>query len=406
MPFNFDEVENRRGTDSVKWSEDALEAICSNRNADAFWVADMDFRTEPHIKAKAVEEAERGIFGYPVETPVTDVFAAWTEKRHNWKIDTSRTVFVNGLLHGIGLAIDIFTKPGDKILVPEPTYRPFVEMCEDSGRIRLPLQLRENGDGTFSFDKDDFRKAAKEADMILFCSPHNPTGIVFSHDELCTVLETAKSRGIPVISDEIHADLTHPSYTHIPMGAANEKVNADVITFMAPSKTFNLAGEHAGFAVFSNEEMLREYERKQRALRVTSPGYTIKQLMCTAYSEGYEYNKELCEYLEGNVKAIESYLRENCPEVKVSNSGSSFVAFLDFSEVFDRIREKVLSDPEKYRIAGGILSTFFGVEAAVCMNDGTWFGPYYEKYARINYGTSRKLTLNAVERIVRAIKSL
>lgn len=252
MKFDFDNAENRRGTDSVKWNEDVIASICSNPKADAFWVADMDFKTEPHIKRTAEKEAEKGIFGYPLETPVTDIFAIWTERRHDWKIDADKTVFVNGLLHGIALAVELFTKEGDKLLIPSPTYRPFREICADNDRIMLDMPLRKEKNGSFSLDRELFEKDVKNVDMILFCSPHNPSGLIFSHEELLFILRTAKKYGKAVISDEIHADLSHPSSRHIPMGKANEEVGADVITFMAPSKTFNLAGEHAGFAVFSD----------------------------------------------------------------------------------------------------------------------------------------------------------
>ena len=358
MEYDFDNIVNRRGTDSVKWNEDVIESICSNRHADAFWVADMDFETAPSIKETAKKVADLALFGYPMENPITSIFSSWCEKRHDWKIDESKTAFVSGLLHGIALAIDL--------------------------------------------------SSLNEAALVLFCSPHNPSGLVFSHDDLIFILTEAKKQNKIVISDEIHADLTHDGVKHIPMGKANEEVGASVITFMAPSKTFNLAGEHAGFAVFSDSIMFDAFTRRQRALRVVTPGYTIKQLMSAAYLEAYDYNKALCKYLKDTASAMKEYLASECPALKIANADASFVTFIDCSEVYDKIESKVLSDTTKYKTAngGGILSTFFGVEAGVCMNDGTWFGPAYKQYVRINYGTSRELTLDALKRIVSAIKAL
>ena len=408
MEYDFDNIVNRRGTDSVKWNEDVIESICSNRHADAFWVADMDFETAPSIKETAKKVADLALFGYPMENPITSIFSSWCEKRHDWKIDESKTAFVSGLLHGIALAIDLFTKEGDKLLIPSPTYRPFMEISKDNDRIMLDLPLRKRGDGTFYLDRKDFKASLNEAALVLFCSPHNPSGLVFSHDDLIFILTEAKKQNKIVISDEIHADLTHPSVQHIPMGKANEEIGADVITFMAPSKTFNLAGEHAGFAIFSNKEMLDKFKRKQKALRVTAPGYTIKQLMSTAYTDCLEYNQELCSYLEKTVREMRRYLEKECPELRLANAEASFVTFLDCSAVYEKIEKKVLNDPEHYPIAagGGILSTFFGIDAGVCMNDGTWFGSGYKKYVRINYGTSRALTMDALKRIIKAVKAL
>ena len=223
--------------------------------------------------------------------------------------------------------------------------------------------------------------------------------------DLAFVLRTAKERDIVIISDEIHADLTHPGTTHIPMGKANEEIGADTITFMAPSKTFNLAGEHAGFAVFSSKERFEIFQRKQRALRVTTPGYTIKQLMSAAYNDGYEYNKELCSYLEGTAEEMKAYLAKECPSLKLANAEASFVTFLDCSEVYEKIEKKVLSDPGRYALSpgGGVLSTFFGVEAGVCMNDGTWFGGEdYKAYVRFNFGCGDDLLDKGLEGIKKA----
>ena len=184
MEYDFDNIVNRRGTDSVKWNEDVIESICSNRHADAFWVADMDFETAPSIKETAKKVADLALFGYPMENPITSIFSSWCEKRHDWKIDESKTAFVSGLLHGIALAIDLFTKEGDKLLIPSPTYRPFMEISKDNNRIMLDLPLRKRGDGTFYLDRKDFKTSLNEAALVLFCSPHNPSGLVFSHDDL------------------------------------------------------------------------------------------------------------------------------------------------------------------------------------------------------------------------------
>ena len=154
--------------------------------------------------------------------------------------------------------------------------------------------------------------------------------------------------------------------------------------------------------------MFALYQRKQKALRVTTPGYTIKQLMSAAYCDGYEYNKALCEYLENTVKEMKEYLEKECPAIKIANAEASFVTFLDCSEVYAKIEKKVLSEPERYKNAKGVavLSTFFGVDAGVCMNDGTWFGPEYKEYVRINYGTGRAMVMDALDRIVKAVKAL
>ncbi len=405
--MDFDKTVDRRKTNSVKWNKKSIESISANEEALPFWVADMDFYPEPHIKAKAQELAECGVFGYPVFDDFISIATAWLYKKHSWKVENESVIYTMGLLHGIALAIDIFTKAGDKILVPSPTYRPFRELCNRSGRIMLDHELGYK-QGCFYLDRKRFEEDAKNAQMILFCSPHNPSGLVFSESDLEFVLETAKKYDIPVISDEIHGDLVHFSKTHIPMGKANETIGAKCITFMAPSKTFNVAGEHSAIAIFSNKEMEERYKKRQSALWLTEPGFLIGELTQTAYKDGLEYNNQLCKYLENNATFIREYLEKNCPELVLVNGDASFVTFLDCTAIYDKVKAKVEQNPDRYKggKGGGILSRFFGVESGVAMNDGTWFGEQYYSFVRFNYGTSKANVKEALDRIAKAVKSL
>ena len=405
--MNFDRIVDRRNINSVKWNKNSIESISANKDALPFWVADMDFYPEPHIKEKAEELASLGVFGYPVFDTFTDIASSWLLNKHGWKVEKDSILYTMGLLHGIALAIDLFTKEGDNILVPSPTYRPFRELCSRSGRVMLDHELGYEK-GRFFLDRERFEKDAANAKLILFCSPHNPSGLVFTEEELEFVLSTAKKYNIPVLSDEIHGDLVHPHAKHIPMAKANEKIGAKCITFMAPSKTFNVAGEHSAIAIFSDKKMEEVFKKRQSALWLTTPGYLIGELTEVAYKDGLEYNKELCSYLEGNAEFIRNYLKENCPEIVFANGDASFVTFLDCSEIYDKIKAKVEANPSRYQGGkeGGILSRFFGVEAGVAMNDGTWFGDQYYNFVRFNYGTSRDMVKEGLERITKAVKAL
>lgn len=405
--MNFNKTVDRRNTNSVKWNKNAIESISANREALPFWVADMDFYPEPNIKKKAEEIASLGVFGYPTFENFNSIASEWLENKHSWKVPKENILYSMGLLHGIALAIDIFTNPGDKILVPSPTYRPFRELCSRSERIMVDHELGYDN-GMFYLDKERFEEDTRNAKMILFCSPHNPSGLVFTEDELHFVLKTARKYDIPILSDEIHSDLVHTHAHHIPMGKANEGINARCITFMAPSKTFNVAGEHSAIAIFSNSDMESKFRKRQEALWVTEPGYLIGELTEVAYSKGLEYNQKLCQYLEDNALFIKEYLKKNCPEIVFVNGEASFVTFLDCSAIFDKVKATEEANPDRYKggNGGGILSRFFGVEAGVAMNDGTWFGDQYSRFVRFNYGTSKDNVEKALARIAKAIKAL
>ena len=402
MNFIFDETPDRRKTNSVKWNRNAIESISANADALPFWVADMDFYPEPHIKAKAEELSELSVFGYPSFPDFEETVALWLKEKHSWKVDKENILFSMGLLHGVALALNLYTAVGDAVLVPSPTYRPFREIVASNGRVFLDHSLGYK-EGKFFLDRERFRIDAEKAKLILFCSPHNPSGLVFSREDLTFVLETAKRLGIPVISDEIHGDLVHPGFTHLPMGMVNEEVGAETVTLMAPSKTFNVAGEHSAFAVFSSMETKERFRRAQNSLWLTEPGYLIGELTETAYRHGLEWNKALSEYLGENANLVSSFLEKNT-DIRMVNGNASFVTFLDCSKVFDDIKAYTEKNRERFdATGGGILSRFFGLEAGVAMNDGTWFGKEYEKFVRFNYGTKREMVEEALKRIKNAL---
>ena len=402
----FDETADRRGTNSEKWNKKAIASIAVNGEAEPFWVADMDFKPEPHIKAKAEELATLGVFGYPSFPSFREIAASWLERKHNWIVDKENILYSMGLLHGVSMCTNLLTNKGDRILVPSPTYRPFRLLCSLNDRVMEDYELGYK-DGSYYLDRERFIESAKRSKMILFCSPHNPSGLVFSRDELEFVLTTAKNLNIPVVSDEIHGDLVHPGYTHIPMGKANENIGAETVTLMAPSKTFNVAGEHSAIAIFSSGSTLKRFKHAQDALWVSEPGYLIGELTEAAYKDGLEWNKDLCKYLGENAELINSFFAENDLGIKMVNGKASFVTFLDCTGVYDKIKKRVEETPEKYEsTSGGVLSRFFGVEASVAMNDGSWFGDQYYKFVRFNYGTSRDKVYNALLRIKKAVESL
>ena len=402
MNFIFDETPDRRKTNSVKWNRNAIESISANADALPFWVADMDFYPEPHIKAKAEELSELSVFGYPSFPDFEETVAQWLKEKHSWKVDKENILFSMGLLHGVALALNLYTAVGDAVLVPSPTYRPFREIVASNKRVFLDHSLGYR-EGKFFLDRERFRSDAEKAKLILFCSPHNPSGLVFSREDLTFVLETAKRLGIPVISDEIHGDLVHPGFTHLPMGMVNEEVGAETVTLMAPSKTFNVAGEHSAFAVFSSMETKERFRSAQKSLWLTEPGYLIGELTETAYRHGLEWNKALSEYLGENANLVSSFLEKNT-DIRMVNGNASFVTFLDCSKVFDDIKAYTEKNRERFdATGGGILSRFFGLEAGVAMNDGTWFGKEYEKFVRFNYGTKREMVEEALKRIKNAL---
>lgn len=402
MHYDFERAIDRRGTNSEKWSRKKIEDLCGNPDALPFWVADMDLITSDGI-TKAKEDIASQVIGYGSFDELVPLFASFVKQRHNWDINTEDVVYAQGMLHAISLAVNLFSDEGDEVLVPFPAYRPFMNICWWNNRVLVPYHL-DYANGSFSFNAEKYAEISKSANIILFCSPHNPSGLVFKEEELKSVLTLAKERGQIVLSDEIHADLTHPSFTHLPMGKVNAKIGAKCLTFMAPSKTFNVAGEHCALVHFSDGELKAAYTKRQNGLYLSSPGYFIGSLATEAYRSGLEHNRELTSYLERNANYIEKRLKEDVG-LNFSNGGASFVAFVDCAPIYDKVVKDKEAHPELYG-SSGLMAHFFGQRAGICMNDGTWFGDDYKAFVRFNYGTSREMVELAIDRMERAIKAL
>ena len=402
----FDKAVDRRNTNADKWSKELIKDICGNPNADAFWVADMDLATSPLIKEVLQKETDLAVPGYASHNSMLPNFIKFVEHKHGWKIDEEHTTYAQGMLHAISLALNMFTNEGDEVLLPYPVYQPFVHLIQNSNRIVKRFDLTQNN-GKFSFDREKYETISEGCKAIMFCSPHNPSGVVFDSSDLEFILSLAKERGQLVLSDEIHSDLAHPSAKHYPMGYANTSIGAKCITFMAPSKTFNIAGEHCAFAIFEDTEMLKRYKAAQKRLFLYAEGYFAGTLAEAVYSpENYQFLDDLDSYLEENVNVMETFFKTELPCVKMANAKASFITFLDFSDVWDKIVADSKKNPEFYDGEHYILSHFLGHYACICCNDGSWFGSGYEKFVRFNYGTSRECVLEALNKIKKAIESL
>ncbi|MCR5732932.1 MAG: aminotransferase class I/II-fold pyridoxal phosphate-dependent enzyme [Sphaerochaetaceae bacterium] len=403
--YDFEKHIDRSNTSSIKWSKEAIKGICGNEEALPFWVADMDLPTSKAIHNAMMKSAIFGVAGYSDHPLLQSSFISFAKRRHDWKIDSESVTYVQGMLHGIALAMQTFTEKNDGVLIMYPTYAPFEMMAKNNERKVIEYDLGYK-DGLFYLDRERYKEESKDAKLIMLCSPHNPSGLVFSTEELAFILSLAKERDQLVFSDEIHADLTHTGIEHTPLGKVNEKIGAKVITFMAPSKTFNIAGEHFAEAIFSDKNMLATFKREQDKLYVNAPGFFIGEMAESAYSDSDEENRELCEHLRKNASFIRNYLETELPEIKLVNANASFIAFLDCSSIVEKVREDKKSNPELYDKENNLLAHFFGSRAGICMNDGTWFGAKYSSFVRFNYGTSQEMVKLALDKMKMAVRAL
>lgn len=384
--YNFDADVNREGTNALKY--DVLEERFGRPDLLPLWVADMDFEAPPCVKEAIIERAKHGVFGYSCPSQAYyDSIINWVGKQHKWNINQEWITFIPGIVRGIAFVIDCFTKKGDKVIIQPPVYHPFSIVPTLHERELVFNHLECDGENIFRINFDLLRQQAKEAKLLILCNPHNPGGRVWTREELAEIAEICYENNLLVISDEIHSDLAFAPYTHVPFASVSEKAAQCSITFMAPSKTFNVAGIVSSFGVVPNAQ-LREtffhYLRRSEFNEAHLYAYVVAQ---TVYTQGEAWLKEAKEYIWQNIQFVDKYLQTHLPKIKAILPQASFLIWLDCKELG-------LSQEE--------LVSFFVNEAKLALNNGTMFGDGGEGYMRINVGTQRHKLEQALTQLSRA----
>ena len=386
MKYNFDEIIDRRGTDSVKW--DAVSKRWKRNDLLPLWVADMDFRTPPFIIEALRKRMEHEVLGYTFasETWYTSIIA-WLQNRYNWSIQRDMLTFLPGIVRGLAFAIHCFTKPGDKVMVMPPVYHPFFLVTQKTKRevVFCPLVLR---DGQYEIDFDRFRADVQGCKLLILCSPHNPGGRVWTSAELALIADICAESGTLVISDEIHADLTLPPHVHLPYALVSEKAQQNSLVFMSPSKAFNMPGLASSYCIIENEALRHQFQEFMEAGEF-SEGHMFAYLsVAEAYSHGTEWLDEVLTYIQENIDFTDTYVRTHIPGISVIRPQASYLLFLD-------CRELGLSHEE--------LVHLFVDGARLALNDGAVFGKEGEGFMRLNVGCPRSVLEKALTQLRHAI---
>lgn len=383
MKYNFDEIIDRTGTSAYK--TDLLKTRFGADDILPLWVADMDFRSPDFVMDAIRERANHEILGYTVRSKEWYLpIAQWIKNKHNWDVNTNWIGYTPGILPGMALAMQAFTNPGDKIIIQPPIYPPFMSMVRNNNReiIFNNLVLQ---DGVLKMDLENLKNQIDARTKMLFlCSPHNPGGRVWSKEELLDLADICQEKNIIVVSDEIHADLVLPGYKHIPFPSISKEAENMSITFMAPSKTFNIAGLATASYIIPNDELRSKFKHQVEAAEIGGGNIFAFVATKAAYENGAEWLQQLVEYIQGNVDFIDSFLKANLPKIKAIKPQASFLIWLDFSELG-------ISDDEVRRL--------LIQEAKLGFNDGPSFGPGGEGFQRINVGCSRLVLEEAMKRL-------
>lgn len=387
--YNFDEIIDRRGTNCVKY--DQLEERFGDRNLIPLWVADMDFRTPDFIVNALRERCDHEIFGYTFDSDeYYQSIINWVHYKHDWNIKREWLSYIPGIVKGIALAVQCFTEKGDKIIIQPPVYHPFRIVPESLGRevVYNPLKL---GDEGYEMDFEQLEQVIDDrCKLLILSSPHNPGGIVWSKETLIRLAEICARRGVLVISDEIHAEMAFPQYKHRPFASVSQEAAGNSITFMAPSKTFNIAGIVTSYAIVPDEAIRKRFYSFLEAGEFNAGTIFAYTATIAAYTYGAEWLQQMRNYVMNNVRFVSDYLRYHIPSIKVYQPQASFLVWLDCREL---------------RLPQEELVALFTKKAGLALNDGAVFGPGGEGFMRLNIGCPRSILEQALDALKKALKA-
>lgn len=391
MTFDFDEVIDRRGTNSMKWDTGPrymgkLAADRFDKDTISLYTADMDFRCPPSVRDEIMKVAEHNIYGYTMLSPDVDMtyynaVINWFGRKRNWNISPEDIYYVDGTIEAVKLAILAFTKPGEGVMFNRPIYTPFTRIIMSTGRQIVNSQL-VNTDGYYTVDFDDFEeKAAQEnTKMFILCHPHNPTGRVWSDEELVRMYDICTKHGVVVVSDEVHGDLTRKDVEFHPIATLVDGKN--LITCTSASKTFNLAGLKPTNVIVSDPDIKRTYGRFI-GMKMPSP-FTIAAVI-GAYNGGEEWLDQLRDYLDGTIDWVIDFCKESLPKMKCIRPEGSYILWMHFRD---------------YGLSAEEIHKKIYVDANVLLEGGNLFDPDQgDGFERACLSTRRALIKEAFERI-------
>ncbi|HEU5193503.1 MAG TPA: PatB family C-S lyase [Methylomirabilota bacterium] len=380
--FDFDRVHDRRTSDSNKWHKFAPDVL-------PLWVADMDFSSPPAVVAALQARVAHGFFGYLTEHPeLPAVVAERVTKRYGWRVEPEAVVLVPGVNVANNFAASALAAPGESILLQTPAYPPILRAAGNLARVRVEHVLTRQTDGRYVVDLGAFATAiTPRTRAFMLCNPHNPVGRVYERVELEGMARICLDRDLWIVADEIHCDLLLDGRQHVPIASLSPEVEARTITFMAPSKTFNLPGLKCAVAIVPNAT-LRERLTTTMGDLMSKPNVLGHAAAVAAYREGDAWLEALLHYLAANRDFLTDYVRTKLPGITISPAEGTYLGWLDCRAA---------------GIPGGDPHTFFLERARVALNDGRLFGPGGEGFVRLNFGCPRALLAEGLERMRSAL---
>ncbi|MFH2040877.1 MAG: PatB family C-S lyase [Chloroflexota bacterium] len=395
MPYDFDRLIDRRHTNAIKWDAYPPDVL-------PMWVADMDFAAPEPVLAALRAKVEHGVFGYEwAPKELLETVANRMQKLYGWQVSTDMVVAIPGIVSGFNVAARIASQPGQGLLIQPPVYPPFLQVHQNTGLKLQIARLRQINNAEtlcYEIDFEEFKAAMNAGNVrtaiFLLCQPHNPTGGIYTPQQLIRLAEICLENGTLICSDEIHSELLLGGAEFTPLATLSPEIAQRTITLVAPSKTFNVAGLFCGFAIIPNPELCKAFKQEVEhlTLHVSSLGLAAAQAAFSGECE--DWLKALLAYLTENRDLLSSYIALNMPDLRTTIPDATYLAWLDCNALVSSGR--ISTSPYK----------FFLKKARVALNDGATFGPIGEGFVRFNFGCPRSTMLQALERMKAALDAI
>lgn len=388
--FNFDTVIPRRGTESYKW--DYTDKMLGAPDVLPMWVADMDFASPEPVLAALHQRVNHGVFGYTAKGP--GYYAAvrnWLQRRHGWSVSDDWIANMPGVVAALRLAVDVFSNPGDNIIVQPPVYYPFFKVIKENGRNILENPLQWDGRRYVMDFQQLEQQLQKGASMLILCSPHNPVGRVWERWELEKLSRLCVQHGTLLVADEIWADLVFPGAKHVCVADLSPEAAANTMTCVAPSKTFNLAGLTTSSVIIADAAKMRRYQQAIATQDLGLGNILGMTAMQAAFDHGEPWLQELLLYLERNVAWAKDFLARQHPRVGWIEPEATYLLWLDLRYL--GVTELQLKEAFYERARAGV-------------HMGSKFGTGGEGFVRVNIAAPRSLVEEGFAEISRGLTYL
>lgn len=383
MLQDFDEVIPRENTDCQKY-DDRVNRF-GRSDVQPMWVADMDFRAPACVREALLRLIDHGIYGYHLKThKYYRAIIDWFQRRHHYAIEPQSIFFAPGVVSAVSQLVRALTKRGDGIIVQPPVFFPFFSAIEVNKRQLLQNQLLETR-GEYTIDFDDLETKAREATMLILCSPHNPVGRVWRREELERIADICLRYNVTIVSDEVHNDLVYGAHQHVPIASLSPEVDRITVTCHSASKTFNLASLSTAYVLINGPELRQAYKDGAAPMHVDALNPFGLKAMEAVFTQGEPWLQQLLDYLWSNYRMVCSFLEENLPRVKLSPLEGTYLVWLDF---------------RGWGLEDTILRELIIEKARLGLLDGPTFGPGGHGFQRMNIACPRQVLRNALDQLL------